>query len=410
MTEFDDMPRPAPLLHTALRKITETLARELAAPTELAPCWSEFEWTVARAVAAMHGVSPLLSRTLRWRGPPAWVQFLAEQRAHTAQRHARITELLQSIDQRARDAGVAATALKGPALHSMDLYAVGDRPMADIDLLVRPVDAHRAAQLLKSLGYHESVEIWKERIFTPIDHHAPGALGEHSDNIVKIDLHERICEKLPWSITDVSEHIFPLRARPGLNAYPSKASLMIHLLLHAAGSMTVRALRLLNLHDLAQLSSQMTSADWDEMLGPRDRGLKLWWALPPLRVTSRYYPSKIPAGVLEAVADECPYLLQRATENKTLYEVSHSYPWVEAFPGIEWSQSFREALRFAANRVRPSAGQVELRKHVAASEAWASPNHWSELSQGRRILRWITSRPTRSATMHAVNAALAQPP
>jgi len=52
-----------------LRKITETLAGELACPTQHAPAWSDFEWKIARAVAAMHGVSPLLSRTLRWRGP-----------------------------------------------------------------------------------------------------------------------------------------------------------------------------------------------------------------------------------------------------------------------------------------------------------------------------------------------------
>jgi hypothetical protein len=56
---------PPKTLRTTLRKITETLARELAAPARSAPERSEVEWIIARAVAAMHGVSPLLSRTLR---------------------------------------------------------------------------------------------------------------------------------------------------------------------------------------------------------------------------------------------------------------------------------------------------------------------------------------------------------
>jgi hypothetical protein len=74
---------PSTILQAMLRKITERFARELAEPAPLAPEWSEFEWIVARAVAAMHGVSPLLSRTLCWQGPVGWAEFLEEQRTHT---------------------------------------------------------------------------------------------------------------------------------------------------------------------------------------------------------------------------------------------------------------------------------------------------------------------------------------
>ena len=126
---------------------------------------------------------------------------------------------------------LAAVALKGVALHAIGLYAVGERPMADIDLLVRPADAQRMARLLESLGFYEASASWKERVFTPLVEHAVGGLGEHSNNNVKIELHERICEKLPWRITDVTGCIFPSQAHPGVNAYPSTASLMIHLLL-----------------------------------------------------------------------------------------------------------------------------------------------------------------------------------
>jgi hypothetical protein len=406
MNESRSAVPPPTAFQGTLRKVTETLAGELACPTQRAPDWSDFEWNIARAVAAMHGVSPLLSKTLRWQGPAGWGTFLEEQRTHTALRHRRIAELLHSIDERGRAAGIAAVALKGAALHAMGLYAIGDRPMADIDLLARPADAERMARLLESLGFYQTKASWKERVFTPIAKRAVAGLGEHSDNYVKIEFHERICERLPWRITDVTDCVFPTQAHAGLNAYPSAASLMIHLLLHAAGSMAFQSLRLLQLHDLAQLSSRMTEADWDQVLAQRRGGGRLWWAFPPLNLASRYFSSCIPSRVLAALADDCPFVLDLVSRRRTLYEVSFSYPCVDAFPGVEWAQSIREVLEYAASRVRPGAEHLALREHTAKSEAWASQSQWARLSQGRRIVRWMTSRPPRAVTMHAVSAAL----
>jgi hypothetical protein len=320
----------------------------------------------------------------------------------------RIDDLLLRLDQRAREAGVAAVALKGVALHALGVYQAGDRPMADVDLLVRPKDAPRAAKVLESLGFTESFKTWKECVFARVDERQPAALGEHSNNGIKIELHERIGEMLPLRITDVSEHVFPQQPQPGLNAYPSKAALMIHLLVHAAGAMAFQSLRLLHLLDLSRLSSQLTEEDWEAVLRAGERGARPWWAFPPLYLKSRYFPDNIPAGVLASLADGCPYLLKRAARHRTLSDVSYSHLWVDAFPGVEWSHSWREALGYLASRVRPSAKQIAFRAHTAQSENWARRGQWSRLSQSRRILKWITSRPTRPVTIHAVRAALAQ--
>jgi len=401
------VPQPAEL-HPTLCEVTERLARELADPTDSAPDWSEFEWTMARAVAAMHGISPLLSRSLRWQGPIGWTRFLDEQRTHTAARHARVQAVLASIGHEAREAGVALTPLKGAALHELGLYAAGDRPMADIDLLVRPADAQRTVALLVLSGFRQSSQTWKERIFTAIDEHAPAEFGEHSNNSVKIELHERICEKLPWRMTDASEFMFPVEPRPGLNAYPSNGSLMRHLLLHAAGSMAFQGLRILQLHDIALLATRMSESDWSEIVSPSSRGVRLWWAFPPLELVSRYYGSKVPARVLAALRDDCSFFLRALAIRKSLIDVSYSCLWVKAFPGIEWSQTLPELLAFAASRVRPEAQQLAQRERLAKTEVWAKQGQWSSMSQGRRILRWVTSRQTRPVTMHVVRAALAQ--
>src|SRR5258708_10084451 len=401
------VPSPAEL-HPTLCKLTERLARELASPTQTAPDWSDYEWTIARAVAAMHGISPLLSRCMLWQGPDAWTKFLRDQRIHTAARYSRIQSLLSSIGQKAREAGVAATPLKGAALHELGLYAAGDRPMADIDLLVRPPDAERTAALLTSLGFRQSAENWKERVFTPVDHSAPAELGEHAANGLKIELHERICEKLPWRLTDASDFIFPPQPRPGLNAYPSTASLMRHLLLHAAGSMAFQSLRILQLHDIALLAARMSESDWNEIASSNSRGVPMWWAFPPLELVTRYYESRVPARVLAALRDDCSYLLRALATRKSLIDVSYSYLWITAFPGIEWSQTIPELLAFAASRVRPEAKHIAHRERIAKTEAWAQQGQWSSLSQGRHIVRWMKSRQARPVTMHAVRAALAQ--
>jgi hypothetical protein len=403
------LPRPS-ALQGVLRKITEGLASELGCPTQRIPDWSDFEWTLARAVAAIHGVSPLLSRALCWRGPADWVNFLEKQRAHTALRHRRIEGLLCLIDYGAREADVAAVSLKGVALHALGVYRAGDRPMADVDLLVRPEQARRAVGMLERLGYAESSASWKERVFTPIDHQDASALGEHAGNDIKIELHERICERLPWRVTDISELIHPSEPLPGCHGYPSKASLMSHLVLHAAGGMAFQSLRLLHLHDLARLSTSMTRDDWEQFLDSRRLVGELWWGFPPLEMTSRYFPATIPAEVLAAVAADCPYWLQLASRRRSLCDVSLSHLWVDAFPGIEWARSVGELVGYAASRLRPSTAHLALREKSVRSETWAHQDPWARLSQGRRILRWVTSRPARPATMHAVRAALAQAP
>jgi hypothetical protein len=398
---------PASVVQAALRKITETLAAELAQPSATAPEWSEFDWVLAKAVSAMHGVSPLLSRASYWPGRTGWREFLEEQRTHTASRHGRIAELLRLIDQRTREQGIAAMALKGAALHALGVYAPGERPMADVDLLVHPRDAQHTAALIESLGYYESCTGWKERTFTPIGDSCSAPLGEHSNNAVKIELHERICEALPRRMTDISEALFSSLRQPGLNAYSSKAALMLHLLLHAAGGMVYQALRLVQLHDIALLASRMEPPDWAELLEYRTAGL--WWALPPLQLTLRYYSSTGLAHIRDALRSDCPWHLGVISRRRMLSDVSYSHLWVDAFPGIEWSRSVVELLEYAMSRVRPSARHLALRVTLAHTQAWASDAQWSTLPQGRRILRWITSRQPRPVTMHVVRAALGVP-
>lgn len=397
-------------IEAALCKTTETLASELACPTGVAPDWSQSEWLIARAVASLHGVSPLLLRALRWQGPAGWVRFLGEQSSHTANRYRRIQHLLRLIDSRARDEGIPLVALKGAALHAIGLYEAGERPMADIDLLAREADVQRTARMLEALGFHETLVTWKHRVFDLNECRAPASFGEHSDNGIKIELHSRIKEMLPVRTVDVTELVWPRLPCVGLNDYPSNVALLNHLLLHAAGAMVFRSIRLLHLHDIARLSARMTDADWDEFLmsGAATHDGTLWWAFPPLALTARYYTS-IPHRVLMVTAPVCPWLLKEFCRRRTLSNVSLSRLWVSAFPGIEWAQSMGEMLTYVSRRVVPSAEMLAAGKYMARTQPPLSASCWVGLSRSRRILRWMMERPPLPDTLFAVHTALAQP-
>jgi hypothetical protein len=395
-------------LQGTLRKITERLAGELAGPTLVAPDWSPVEWRLARAVAVIHCVSPLLSGSLRWEGPAHWRDFLAGQKAHVAARYRRMQELSEQIDARCREQGIAIVALKGAALHSMGFYCAGERPMADLDLLVRGRDMTRTGLVLESLGFRESFATWKHGVFVPKVCNVHAGLGEHAENHVKIELHPRIAERLPLRITDVTDSVYPRTPHPGLNAYPSKAALMIHLLIHAAGSMAVRALRLLNLHDIALVSSRMAGSDWDELVKQSESMNSPWWALPPLQLTARYYPEAVPTDVLAALSTHCPWTLRHVVRHYSLSDVSLSFPWIEAFPGIAWSRSIAEVVEYIGGRIWPDTESLRQRDLRLETDFVASQTQWCQLSQGQRLLRWMTSRPLRVETLHAVRMALAQ--
>lgn len=395
---------PLRIVRHGLRRSTEALAAELARPGGATPAWSELEWRLATAVAVAHGVSPLLCGCCAWENP-SWRRFLESQREHVALRHRRIAALLQRIDADARAAGLALVPLKGSALHALGIYAPGERPMADIDLLVHEDGAAAAIELLLQLGYVESFAQWKHRVFKPATGQPFAGLGEHRDTPVNIELHTRIRERLPVSMVDITARIQPCAPRPGLNPYPSNGALMSHLLLHAAGNLCGRSLRLLHLHDIALLAARMAARDWDALWDGGDAEPP-WWALPPLRLAARHYPAAIPAAVLARLERDCPLLLRTISRRQSLTRVSCSELWLHAFAGIEWSRSLREAGRYLRNRVSPPDEARKERADMARTQLWLQGQRWVVSPHRRRVLTWLTRPVPRMDMLYVVRAAL----
>jgi hypothetical protein len=397
---------PLKVVKAGLRRTTEALAAELAQarPGNPTPAWSELEWRLASAAAAVHGVSPLLSQCSTWQSAP-WQSFLKSQREHVEHRHQRIESLLKDIDGRARASGVAIVPLKGSALHAMGLYSAGERPMADIDLLVHEDDVEPTMRLLQGLGYAQSFVQWKHRVFKPVAGQPSSELGEHRDTPVNIELHVRIQERLPVSAVDITERIYPREARPGLNDYPSIGALMSHLLLHAAGNMCGRSLRLLHLNDISLLATRMVASDWN-VLWEGSASESPWWALPPLRLVARYYRNAIPPAVLDRLESICPPVLRAISRRQTLTDVSCSELLLHATPGIEWSRSLGEVGRYVRNRLRPTNEAVQERADMVRTQLYLQGQSWVTMKHGRRLLTGLVRSVPRMDILYAVRAAL----
>ncbi len=398
---------PYKTVAAALRKTTEHLAHELARPSESPPDWNELEWAIARSVAAMQGTTVLLAGTLRWRGPRAWGAFLAQQREQSLSRARLIADLLERIDAAAQEAGLCYVALKGSALGALGIYAPGERPMGDVDLLVNPADADTAAAVMRRLDYELASVAARHSTFEPRRKPMrPNALGECAENPLTIEIHARVAEAMPVEKIDITSHLTPRRPRPGSNPYPSRAALLLHLLLHASANMKVHALRQIQLHDLALLSRQLTSTDWQALLEIASDGDGLWWAYPPLALTRRYYGSAFPPELLRFLRPRCPRILRAVSERRDLTDVSWSNLRISAFPGIAWSRSPADALRYARSRALPDRDTLELVRSAIERQPQMRRVRWYQLSQGQRIARWLLSRPPRVQTITSVAAAL----
>lgn len=403
---------PLKSVKSGLQRATEALAAELARPGTAMPDWDDVQWRLASAVAAAHGVSAMLSRRCHWPHAP-WQRFLRDQRTHVESRQRRIAATLARIDADARGAGIAVAALKGSALQAMGLYTPGDRPMADIDLLVREHEADAAALLLQRLGYVEAYAQWKHRVFKPGQGEPVPGLGEHCDTPVTIELHVRIQERLPVSVVDITSRILPADPAPGLNGYASIAALMAHLLLHAAGSICNRSLRLMHLHDIALLSARMTDADWTELAEWKDaeggQGAPAWWALPPLRLVARYYPGVVPDWLADRLAQACPLLLRACSRRHDLTRVSCSELWLHPLAGIEWSRSAGDMGRYLKHRIRPPREAVQERADMLRTQLWLQGQGWPAMGHVRRVLLWLARPVPRMDILYAVRAAMESP-
>ena len=105
--------------------------------------------------------------------------------------------------------------MKGSALLQLGLYAPGERPMSDVDLLARPTDVDATHRLILAAGYDSGIVKHRHIAYEPRQQPADRAFGEHEDNPIKIELHEAVREPLPLHEVDITAGLLAHAALPG---------------------------------------------------------------------------------------------------------------------------------------------------------------------------------------------------
>jgi hypothetical protein len=162
------------------------------------------------------------------------------------------------------------------------------------------------------------------------------------------------------------------------------------------------ALRLIQLRDLGQFALRLTPDDWSELISDAS----CWWLFPVLRISERYFPRMIPHDALEKCRRRCPPWLRWASERAELTDVSWSNVHIEALPGMEWSRTPLELLRYVRRRALPDRVVYAELAHWQESLPQLQTFSWYRQRHLTRILRWLFTRPPRVETISSVMAAL----
>jgi hypothetical protein len=276
---------------------------EPAAEAELAALASgTVDWPGLVELATREGTAPLLHSHLHRldlldRLPIAARRRLTEVARSVWAANAVLAQHWGEATAALRRAGVETLTLKGMALAHVVYAEPGLRPMADVDLLVRPADRAVALATLRDLGYG-----------------TPGAaadllgasrsFAELVRDGTRIDLHWHAARYLRFEgIVEVDHDGLWSRARPlvtpeGRSLMPAPEDLLLHLVLHLTlGSDFTRVLWYADLDAVVRAFAD--ELDWKRLVEEaarwRIKGLTGW----ALGVAAASFETPLPSGLLE---------------------------------------------------------------------------------------------------------------
>jgi hypothetical protein len=265
----------------------------------------------------MHGLAPHLARVSAGWGiadpfPADIGAWLGEQDARNAERIERMhLELAAILAAAARD-GIDVMPLKGALLTTMPVVDPHRRPMADLDVLVRPPDRARLGAMLGDLGYRREPE--RNPRPTHDVYLARGAArvtsgeGEHPDDPRRVEVHVEVKRHL-WGWVDDDDLTPALWAgaerrdilgQPAI--VPRPESLFAHMAIHASSDLLVGRGRLVQWLDLGTLAPRI-----DGVAGLPHARL----AYPALRLATRAQPTAMARLDLTSLEADVPRRLAR---------------------------------------------------------------------------------------------------
>jgi hypothetical protein len=271
-----------------------------------------------------------------------------------------------------RAAGVETITLKGMALAHAVYPEAGCRPMADVDLLIRPDDRAVALGALQALGYR-----------TPGDaadrHTASRSFAELVRDRTRIDLHWHLARYLRFEGVVAVDHdglwrrASPLVTPEGRSLELCPEDLLLHLTLHLTlGSDFARALWYADVDAVARHFA--ARLDWERVIAEAERWRIRALAGWVLGVVRRSFGTPLPPGVLQRLGHG---RLRRAAVARCVGSAIPPSLWAELVDSRVYpAQTLLmdraiDALRVFGWTFFPSTAW--LRSHYALESPWRIP-------------------------------------
>jgi hypothetical protein len=306
--------------------ITHCLAS--AAPAETWPTLDDEAWDEVAVTALALGLGPLLHWHLERQGvtgPPRAMAKLALTRQAHGRRNRAIAGQLAEILAGCAGQQIDVLVLKGALLAASVYPDPALRPMNDIDLLIRPQDLPRLEQLFERLGYDgkhkpaaQGPGITKH-LTTYRRAGRPGStpnpyLSPDADRTV--EPHRSLEESWFGLTVDITPGVWERATPCELHGYPayqlSAGDMLLHLAVHAAFHVIMRASVFLQLYDIAQVAkSWQQSLNWTELLSLARRTKTQPFVYASFYWARTLYRAPIPEHVLLVLEQECPAGLGR---------------------------------------------------------------------------------------------------
>jgi len=229
--------------------------------------WPMTRWEHLELVLVMHGLNPWLWETLGEQRlakllPAHTLDLVASQHAANAQRIDALHADLVTVLHAAAQAGIAVMPLKGALITTLDGRTRRTRPMADLDLLVRPHEREAMARALSGLGYKREAQSNPRPTHDVFMNPGGGRIvsnGEHADNPRRVELHTEVMRHLwGWIDSDALTPALWSGSHEGLVLgepawLPKPEAFASHIAIHASSDLLVRRGRLVQWLDLAEL-------------------------------------------------------------------------------------------------------------------------------------------------------------
>jgi len=235
------------------------------------------------------------------------VAWLAGQLAQSRSRADRFADDLSALLAGAAAAGIPVLPMKGALIAFTRYREPGLRPMADLDLLVRPDDEAGLGEVLQRLGYRDtSGPEAGHGIYRRPDDRVVSLDGTHPDNPRAVEVHTKLRRSVWYDRggVDVARDLWAgarsatLLGQPAL--VPSDEALLVSVASHATGHLLRGAGLLLHWVDVATLAGG--GAPHDDPGGrdgapsagngaPLAGNGRAAWTYPPVALAARAFPS-----------------------------------------------------------------------------------------------------------------------